>query len=158
MIFEGFEGACSQPTSIINRFHVELAMKVAPRRAQDVSRRPQDAPKTPQDSQDGPKTRPRRPQDAPRHPQERRIRGSIWDGNAISNGTPSRPRLWSVLGSILGGFGIDFWSFFREKIAEHWGAFAIQDRFENLPSASLQKERRFPFHVKSGFTLYRSFA
>ena len=70
MIFEGFEGPFSQSKSIKNRFHVELAMKVAPRRPQDVSRRPQDAPKTPQDSQDGPKTRPRRPQDAPRTPQD----------------------------------------------------------------------------------------
>ena len=52
-------------------------------------------------------------------------------------------RFWEVLGSIFGAFS--------EKFAEHWGAFAIQDRFENLPSASLQKERRFPFHVKSGF-------
>ena len=52
-------------------------------------------------------------------------------------------RFWEVLGSIVGAFS--------EKFAEHWGAFAIKDRFENLPSASLQKERRFPFHVKSGF-------
>ena len=70
MIFEGFEGPFSQSKSIKNRFQVELAMKCAPRRPQDVSRRPQDAPKTPQDSQDGPKTRPRRPQDAPRTPQD----------------------------------------------------------------------------------------
>ena len=52
-------------------------------------------------------------------------------------------RFWEVLGSIFGAFS--------EKFGEHWGAFAIQDLFENLPSASLQKERRFPFHVKSGF-------
>ena len=51
-------------------------------------------------------------------------------------------RFWEVLGSIFEAFSDNF--------AEHWGAFAIQDRFENLPSASLQKERRFPFHVKSG--------
>ena len=54
--------------SITTRFQVELAMKCAPRRPQDVSRRPQDAPKTPQDSQDDPKTAPRRAQDAPRTP------------------------------------------------------------------------------------------
>ena len=58
---------------------------------------------------------------------------------------------WSVLGSILEGFGIEFYSFYK-KFAERWGAFAIKDRFENLPSASLQKERRFPFHVKSGLS------
>ena len=53
-------------------------------------------------------------------------------------------RFWEVLGS-------NFYSFYK-KFAERWGAFAIKDRFENLPSASLQKERRFPFHVKSGLS------
>ena len=94
-----------------------------PRRSQDVPRRPQDPPKTPQDAprqfQDGPKTRPRRPQDAPRHLQERIIRGPIWDGKVISSGISSRPRFLRVLGSILGGFGIDFYSFY-EKFAERW--------------------------------------
>ena len=93
------------------------ALRPPPRRSPDAPkifpRRPKTAPRQPQGD---PKTRPRRPQDAPRHPQERRIRGSIWDGNAISNGIPSRPRLWSVLGSILGGFGMDFWSFFPRNL------------------------------------------
>ena len=56
------------------------------------------------------------------------------------------------LGLDFGRFWDRFLELFSMKFAEHWGAFAIQDRFENLPSASLQKERRFPFHVKSGLS------
>ena len=110
--FQGFGDHFSEVTSIVFRLAFMGYTQDVPRRSQDVLRRPQDAPKTPQDApwrlQDGPKTPPRRPQDAPRRLQERKIRGSIWDRKAISSGIASRPRFWRVLGSIFGGFGMDF--------------------------------------------------
>ena len=120
------------------------------RRSQDVPRRPQDAPIRPMAVQEVPKTPPRHPQDAARRLQEWKFRVRF----GIEKRFPAEPppdldfgaswaRFWELLGSIFEAFS--------EIFAEHWGAFAIQDRFENLPSASLQKERRFPFHVKSGF-------
>ena len=95
----------------------------------------------------------RNPQDAPRTPQDTPRSGELGDRFGMETRFPTEfppdldfgaswDRFWEILGSIFGAFS--------EKFAEHWGAFAIQDRFKNLPSASLQKERRFPFHVKSG--------
>ena len=97
--------------------------KTLPRRPKTPQRRSQDAPRRPMAAQEGLKTPPRRPQDAPRRRQERKIRGSIWDRKAISSGIPSRPRFWSVLGSILGGFGIDFGGCRGGFFLGFWGVF-----------------------------------
>ena len=123
-----------------------------PRRSQDVPKRPQDASKTPQDSQVGPKKAPRHAQDAPRTlqdtPQEQKIRSSIWDRKAISSGIPSRPRFWIALGSIFGGFAIDFWGvrwvvrgFLESFEYRFWKFFAHQKG--PLPHKKQTKNRDF---------------
>ena len=83
---------------------------VSPRPPQDLPKAPQDAPMTP------PRRRqhgPGRTQDAPRHPQDAPNPDWLQE--------PPRPppdldfgtswgRFWKVLGSILGGFEVDFFS------------------------------------------------
>ena len=108
MIFEGFDFPCSQSKSIKNRLHVELAMKVAPRRPQDVSRRPQDAPKTPQDSQDSSKTRQTQPQDAPRRPPG----AENLELESVFLADPLQTSILERLGLDFGRFWHRFWEVF----------------------------------------------
>ena len=122
--------------SIKNRFQVELAMKCAPRRPQDVSRRPQDGPKTafrspkipsttPRWRQDAPKTPPgpsRTPQDAP---QERIISSSISGPPPNLDFGASWGRFWEVLASILGGVSGGFKELKSHKIFKKLGGFGI---------------------------------
>ena len=95
----------------------------APKTRQDAPRRPktafktrQDTPKTPKDA---PKTRPRHPQDAPKHPKtwEKRAPNSDPKLNPLQTSILERlavdfgrfwDRFWKVLGSLLGGFEVEF--------------------------------------------------
>ena len=119
MIFEGFECPLSQSKSIKNRFQVELAMKCAPRRPQDVPKTFQDGPKKLPRRPKTPKTAPRRAQDAPRTPPgcpktpprsgEFRVPKRIFSGPPPNlDFGASWARFWEVWASIWVGFGIDF--------------------------------------------------
>ena len=94
---------------IFNRFF----RRESARRPKTSTRCYKTLPRRPKTSQDAPKTRPRRHKTAQEHPKTpprggpgRARSGKNWDRKAISTGTPSKPRFYSVLGWIWAGFWV----------------------------------------------------